>query len=240
MLIIQRLMHSCSRLLFHLDSPKPDADVDWRAFAIRGWVANNDRDCRLLLNISGQIQEYEWNEPRRDVDKHIEDVAPSFVGHGFHIPLQFGDIHSIEEIRIGVRMYNADNWLLSLKPTEAIPKGILFGGSNSIIIGGFADGLQSNLPNLKNVAVGTSSSLQNLFELIRHGDEIANADFIITESNVNDSLAAAKLQDVPFVVKNADWYYRELSRSGLPVFVLMMPLKRDGSTRETPELIREM
>ncbi|EAI2146512.1 hypothetical protein EKP35_07550, partial [Campylobacter lari] len=65
-------------------------------------------------------------------------------------------------------------------------KVVLFGGSNSIIKNGLQKGLQQENILLYNFALGATTSVQNLYELIRRQDEVKDADLIITESNINE------------------------------------------------------
>jgi hypothetical protein len=100
----------------------------------------------------------------------------------------------------------------------------LLGGSNSILKNGLSKGL-SNGVELKNFALGASSSLQNLHSLIRYAEEIGTLDVIFSESNVNDFHSAwlAKIS-ISVVLKNIDRYYQELNFVCQNVVVLVLPL----------------
>ncbi|EAL6344974.1 hypothetical protein DSW28_09150, partial [Campylobacter jejuni] len=66
---------------------------------------------------------------------------------------------------------------------------VLLGGSNSILVQGLQKGLRENENiNFTNLALGATTSLQNLYEIIRNKNKqkIQSADLIITESNIND------------------------------------------------------
>ncbi|EOH6852570.1 hypothetical protein ACMCY6_001791, partial [Campylobacter jejuni] len=65
---------------------------------------------------------------------------------------------------------------------------VLFGGSNSVAMDGLQKGLKQNNIHLTNLALGATTSIQNLYELKRERNQkfLQNADLIITESNVNE------------------------------------------------------
>lgn len=56
---------------------------------------------------------------------------------------------------------------------------VLLGGSNSVLRNGIASGL-SERSELINLALGASSSLQNLYEIIRNNNFVESADIIIS------------------------------------------------------------
>ena len=64
---------------------------------------------------------------------------------------------------------------------------VLLGGSNSVMVNGLQKGLRE-YANVTNLALGGTTSIQNLYELYRpkNQEAIKNADLIITESNIND------------------------------------------------------
>lgn len=67
---------------------------------------------------------------------------------------------------------------------------VLLGGSNSIMRTGIQSGLLANPRiHLTNLAIGGSTSLQNIAALIANWNLCSSADLIITESNVNDMFA---------------------------------------------------
>ena len=105
-----------------------------------------------------------------------------------------------------------------------MPKIVLLGGSNSVLKDGLKSGLSQNA-ELYNYALGASTSLQNLHELIKNSDVINNADCIVTESNVND-FHSVWLADFPIDVtlKNIDRYYQMLALANTKVLVIIMPL----------------
>ena len=226
-------------LRFSLESWEPDTGAVKIGFQLKGWVAFDGDDCQLLLDICGRSESRQLNAP------HTQTAGEPENGSGklplplwFDVPIHLDKAEAMDgRVRLGILTGETRIWLYSLESDAYQPRGVLLGGSNSVIRGGLADGLASVLPAMKNLAVGTTSSLQNLFELLRNGTDIADMDYVITESNVNDSLMAGQLNDIESVIANIDWYYQELLCMGVPVYVLLLPLKRDGSARETPELM---
>jgi hypothetical protein len=100
----------------------------------------------------------------------------------------------------------------------------LLGGSNSILKNGLSKGLSTGV-ELKNFALGASSSLQNLHSLIRYAEEINTLDVIFSESNVNDFHSAWLAEiNISVVLKNIDRYYQELNFACQNVVVLVLPL----------------
>lgn len=59
-----------------------------------------------------------------------------------------------------------------------VKKVALLGGSNSLKKGGIKDGLKLNFEVL-NFSLGGSTSLQNLYELIRHDEVIRSCDLAL-------------------------------------------------------------
>ena len=64
---------------------------------------------------------------------------------------------------------------------------VLLGGSNSVMVNGLQKGLRE-YANVTNLALGDSTSVQNLYELcrLRNQETIKSANLIITESNINE------------------------------------------------------
>lgn len=100
-------------------------------------------------------------------------------------------------------------------------KVVLLGGSNSIVKNGLRVGLENKDIIFHNYALGLSSSLQNLYELIRQKDTIKNADYIISESNINDYLS---LNDLNIIIRNIDYFYEELYKANKTTIVLILPI----------------
>jgi tetratricopeptide (TPR) repeat protein len=106
---------------------------------------------------------------------------------------------------------------------------VLLGGSNSVLQNGIASGL-SQKSQLINLALGASSSLQNLYEIIRNKTIIDNADLIISESNINDyHVNGLKDSLVPIetVLSNIDKLYSVLSGYINKTIIILYPMCLD-------------
>ncbi|EHN0249482.1 TPA: hypothetical protein SBV98_001224 [Campylobacter coli] len=115
---------------------------------------------------------------------------------------------------------------------------VLLGGSNSILVQGLQKGLRENENiNFTNLALGATTSLQNLYEIIRNKNKqkIQSADLIITESNINDighyhcSIAIP----IKILIRNIYWLYEELYFLKKRILVLILPRKFNGEHLET-------
>ena len=75
---------------------------------------------------------------------------------------------------------------------------ILLGGSNSVMVNGLQKGLKQMGINLTNLALGATTSIQNLYEILRDKNKTAidESDLIITESNINDIEQVYNLKDL--------------------------------------------
>ncbi|HEC1753945.1 TPA: SGNH/GDSL hydrolase family protein [Campylobacter lari] len=98
---------------------------------------------------------------------------------------------------------------------------ILLGGSNSVVKNGLRIGLENKDITLHNYALGLSTSLQNLYELMRHENTINKSDFIISESNINDYLSPMSLN---IIFRNIDYFYEELYKANKTTIVLILPI----------------
>ncbi|QEL06431.1 SGNH/GDSL hydrolase family protein [Campylobacter lari] len=98
---------------------------------------------------------------------------------------------------------------------------ILLGGSNSVVKNGLRIGLENKDITLHNYALGLSTSLQNLYELMRHENTINKSDFIISESNINDYLSPMSLN---IILRNIDYFYEELYKANKTTIVLTLPI----------------
>lgn len=98
---------------------------------------------------------------------------------------------------------------------------ILLGGSNSVVKNGLRIGLENKDITLHNYALGLSTSLQNLYELMRHENTINKSDFIISESNINDYLSPMSLN---IILRNIDYFYEELYKANKTTIVLIFPI----------------
>lgn len=104
-------------------------------------------------------------------------------------------------------------------------RGILLGGSNSIISGALRDGL-SEWINLNNMAIGASSSLQNLSRVVQFSSSIIDADVVFSESNVNDSHNVNVLSaPLEFILENIEDYYYELAIRTRRCIVFILPVR---------------
>ncbi|MGL1115086.1 hypothetical protein [Vibrio vulnificus] len=101
---------------------------------------------------------------------------------------------------------------------------VLLGGSNSVRKNGLRKALSQEC--LTSYALGATSSLQNLYELIRHRKFIEQSSLIISESNVNDfhvhNILNVSLSDLEINIKRL---YRELSTTNCKVIVILLPLQ---------------
>ena len=112
-------------------------------------------------------------------------------------------------------------------------KVTLLGGSNSIHKNGMRKYLKKNT-ELHSFALGASTSLQNLYELVRNKDIISKSDLIISESNVNDfhnyNIIATPLKTIE---KNIERLYQLLSTFKVKVIVVLLPLQTKEFTGAT-------
>ena len=105
---------------------------------------------------------------------------------------------------------------------------ILLGGSNSVMVNGLQKGLRE-YANVTNLALGGSTSLQNLYELKREKNQeaIKNADLIVTESNINEIYNNADEKEalsLEIIFKNLQYLYATLYELKKPVCILILPL----------------
>lgn len=110
---------------------------------------------------------------------------------------------------------------------------VLFGGSNSVIKNGLQHGLKQENINLINLAIGATTSIQNLYELKRKRNitAIENADLIITESNINDAGDNASKHGISInqIFQNLYLFYSELSTLNKKILILLLPTNADNS-----------
>ena len=104
---------------------------------------------------------------------------------------------------------------------------VLLGGSNSVMVNGLQKGLRE-YANVTNLALGGTTSLQNLYELKREKNQkaIQNADLIITESNINEvSSNSNTLENLPLgiIFKNLQYLYATLYTFNKPICILILP-----------------
>lgn len=104
---------------------------------------------------------------------------------------------------------------------------VLLGGSNSVVTKGLKIGLARH-SNLTNLALGATTTLQNLYELLRakNQEAIKNADLIVTESNINDisfNIEKREKLDLRLVLRDICWYYEALYRLNKKICVIILP-----------------
>lgn len=99
----------------------------------------------------------------------------------------------------------------------------LLGGSNSVLRFGLGSGLES-ICKVKRLALGATTCIQNLYETVRNRDAIKNSDFVVTESNVNDShFACMQPLSISTLESEINEYYRTLSELNRNVYVIILP-----------------
>ncbi len=103
----------------------------------------------------------------------------------------------------------------------------LLGGSNSLVSHGLKRGIASK-SQLLNLAVGGTSSLQNIFAFRRTKQEIeTSVDAIVTESNVNDTFNVTGVNTpIAMIKSNIEKLYRELALTEKPVAAIILPIRR--------------
>lgn len=126
--------------------------------------------------------------------------------------------------------------LLSGRHDEIEMKSIILGGSNSVLVCGIRRGIEKRTDAL-NLALGGTSSLQNLSSMVKNTEKIADADFVVTESNVNDSLAAhAEPVSLSDVIEIIDDYYQALRSLTNRVYVLILPINHKNKYMEAESI----
>ncbi|EAK6286798.1 alpha-2,3-sialyltransferase [Campylobacter lari] len=108
---------------------------------------------------------------------------------------------------------------------------VLLGGSNSVMVNGLQKGLRQENVNLTNLALGSTTSIQNLYELKRERNQksINEADLIITESNVNEigqNINKYEKLSLNLIYSNLYNYYSDLSCLNKKILVILLPTTR--------------
>lgn len=105
---------------------------------------------------------------------------------------------------------------------------VLLGGSNSVMVNGLQKGLRE-YANVTNLALGGTTSLQNLYELKREKNQeaIQNADLIITESVIHELDNHNIRENLPLdiIFKNLQFLYITLYKLKKPVCILILPYR---------------
>ncbi len=117
---------------------------------------------------------------------------------------------------------------------------VLLGGSNSVMTNGLQKGLKEGIKKLNtttnkkqknlefyNLALGASSSLQNLYELKRDKNKtiLENAKLIISESNVNDSWSYNNSE----IYGTIESFFTELSCLDAKILIIILPFFNHNS-----------
>lgn len=100
---------------------------------------------------------------------------------------------------------------------------ILLGGSNSILKFGLSHGLRCD--KKYNLALGATSSIQNIHAVSINKELVQSSDAIVTESNVNDIYnVCASGYPLEIILENIDLLYEELYGIGKYVVVIIFPV----------------
>ena len=95
--------------------------------------------------------------------------------------------------------------------------------------------------NVLNMALGGTTSVQNIFGLVRAREKMSTIDAIVTESNLNDAHAIHNAAlPVAFVKENIKKLYRELALTGKPVVAIMMTARQYDEKPPPKALIAEI
>lgn len=106
---------------------------------------------------------------------------------------------------------------------------VLLGGSNSVMVNGLQKGLKE-YANVTNLALGASTCIQNLFEVVKDKniEALTNADLIVTESNINELINSNDVKEqlsMATIFKNLYYLYGVLYKYQKPVCILVLPFK---------------
>lgn len=103
----------------------------------------------------------------------------------------------------------------------------IFGGSNCRMKFGLQYGLSKSF-DIANYSLGASTSYQRLFELCKCREEIANYDYIILESSLNDIHCHHNTGiRLNYLLEHIDETYRAFSETGIPVLSILWPIRYD-------------
>ncbi|MFY4727234.1 hypothetical protein ACOTVF_08570, partial [Campylobacter jejuni] len=121
---------------------------------------------------------------------------------------------------------------------------VLLGGSHSVMADGLQKGLrsgvlklneESTIFNFYNFAIGGCTSIQNLYEVVRHRHILNNADLIITESNINEIYNHYFIQNMPLklIYRDLNWFYKELYFLNKKIIVIILAenIIKDGDKK---------
>lgn len=109
-------------------------------------------------------------------------------------------------------------------------KIVLLGGSNSVIVNGLQKGLRQENIELTNLALGGTDNLQNLFELVQERNQkvLNEADFIVIETNINDSHMIPQGHSLQTIGRNFCWLCEKLYQLNKKVIFLILPFVYDN------------
>lgn len=103
---------------------------------------------------------------------------------------------------------------------------VLMGGSNSVKKTGLRYGLSQEV-ELYSLALGATSSLQNLHEVIRNRDRIKQALCVVSESNINDFHNVITMNlDIDYMTDIINSYYYELSKVNRNAVCVIIPINK--------------
>ena len=103
---------------------------------------------------------------------------------------------------------------------------VLLGGSNSVMVNGLQKGLKE-YANVTNLALGDSTSVQNLYELcrLRNQETIKSANLIITESNINEiqHMYNPTNEMLEHTFRILQYFYSTLYKLNKPICIIILP-----------------
>lgn len=85
---------------------------------------------------------------------------------------------------------------------------VLLGESHFAIKNGLQKGLEDTGCQVLNLSLGATPGIQNLYEIIRHKENIQKADLIITGSNTHDIAQYNNPDLMKFCYRNLNWLYK--------------------------------
>lgn len=114
---------------------------------------------------------------------------------------------------------------------------VLLGGSNSVMIKGLQKGIRDELdiynkshPNAKlffyNFSLGSCTSIQNLYEVVRNKRILQSAKLIISESNINEMqhhFHEHQKLGYDLIFRNLMWLHKELHAFKTKILILVLP-----------------
>ncbi|MCP3921787.1 MAG: hypothetical protein GY714_04300 [Desulfobacterales bacterium] len=115
----------------------------------------------------------------------------------------------------------------------------LIGGSNSVMKTGLSLGVCDKGDHL--LALGASSSIQNIHSICSCSKQIDESDYIITESNVNVAYNIYHVgYDKSLILENIKSLYDELYRTGKNIISIILPMKHYSNTVAPSTVVNEV